>query len=371
MNINLFQKKWFAHILIWLSYFFLLVWFFTDVLGFVGALKRALIIIPLHAGIFYLNLLVLLPYILEKKWKLFYYLIIINVVILVIFLFKFIDDQFFISDIRNLVFLKGIEDLPSELRERITEWRQNNRPTHDPRFFSMRFMTNGFSIIMVLLISTLYRNNVVKKEKEKEAVTLKNQMLEAESKILKWQINPHFLFNTLNNIYALTQMKSDRAPDAVHRLSEMLRYVIYDCNEEYVSLEHELNYIKGYISLQLLKDDEISNVHFEFTDINTNLKIAPMLLISFIENSFKHSKIEDLNNGWINLKLKTIGKQLVLEVKNSIPEIEPAKDKQGGIGLENVKRRLELLYPEKYILDIKSIENEYSIKLTINLSEPS
>lgn len=290
---------------------------------------------------------------------------------MVIFLFKFIDDQFFISDIRNQVFLKGIEDLPAELREKITEWRQNNHLTRDHRFFSMRFMTNGFSIIMVLLISTLYRNGLVKREKEEEASALKNQMLEAESKILKWQINPHFLFNTLNNIYALSQMKSDRAPDAVHRLSEMLRYVIYDCNEEFVSLEHELNYIKGYIALQLLKDDKISNVHYEFIDVNTNLKIAPMLLISFIENSFKHSKIEDLNNGWIDINLKTIEQQLVLEVKNSIPEIVPAKDKQGGVGLENVKRRLELIYPEKYILDIKQAEKEYSIKLTLNLNKPS
>jgi len=367
MIINLFQKKWFAHILIWLSYFFLLIWFFTDISGFIGAFKRALFITTLHTGIFYLNLLVLLPYVLEKKWTLFYYLIIINILIMVIFLFNFIDDVFFINDIRKLAFLKGIEDLPLEMREKIIDWRQNNPMPRDRRFINMRFITNGFFVVIVLLISALYRNRIVKREKEEEATLLKNQILEAESKILKWQINPHFLFNTLNNIYALSQMKSDRAPDAVHRLSEMLRYVIYDCNEEFVSLEHELNYIKGYIALQLLKDDEISNVHYEFLDINTKLKIAPMLLISFIENSFKHSKIEDLKNGWIDIKLKTKGNQLELEIKNSIPEIEPAKDKQGGVGLENVKRRLELIYPEKYKLDIENAEKEYSVRLTLEL----
>jgi len=163
-------------------------------------------------------------------------------------------------------------------------------------------------------------------------------------------------------------MKSDRAPDAVHRLSEMLRYVIYDCNEEFVSLEHEINYIKSYIALQLLKDDEISNVNFEFSEINTKLKIAPMLLISFIENSFKHSKIEDLNNGWIDIKIRTKEEQLKLEIKNSIPDIEPSKDKQGGIGLDNVKRRLELIYPQKYNLNIEKTEKEYAVYLTIELS---
>ncbi|MEN8120546.1 MAG: histidine kinase [Bacteroidota bacterium] len=368
MNINLFQKKWSTHILIWLSYFFLLIWFFTDVLGFINALKRASIIVPLHAGIFYLNSLILLPQVLEKKWKISYYIIIINVIIMIIFTFKFIDDILFIDDIKNQVFFKGLENLPPDLTDKISSWRENNPVIYDRRFFSMRFITNIFSVIMVLLVSTLYRNEMVKREKEEEASLLKNQMLEAESKLLKWQINPHFLFNTLNNIYALSLMKSDRTPDAVHRLSEMLRYVIYDCNEEYVVLEHELNYIKGYIALQLLKDDEISNVHFEFADIDTKLKIAPMLLISYIENSFKHSKIEDLNNGWINIKLETIGKTLHFEVKNSIPEIEPAKDKQGGLGLENVKRRLELIYPGRYNLNVMKTEKEYSVKLTLELN---
>ena len=368
MGVNLFQNKWLTHILIWLSYFFLLVWFFLDVLGFQNALMRAAFIVILHAGIFYLNLKVLLPYILEKKWTLFYYLIIINLVIMLIFAFKIIDELYFIAGAKDQVFLKGIENLPTELKEQVLDWRQNNLPNTEHRFFSMRFLTNGFSVIIVLMISTLFRNNIVKGEKEQESSLLKNQMLEAESQILKWQINPHFLFNTLNNIYALSQMKSDRAPDAVHRLSEMLRYVIYDCNEEFVSLEHEINYIKSYIALQLLKDDEISNVNFEFSEINTKLKIAPMLLISFIENSFKHSKIEDLNNGWIDIKIRTKEEQLKLEIKNSIPDIEPSKDKQGGIGLDNVKRRLELIYPQKYNLNIEKTEKEYAVYLTIELS---
>jgi len=369
MNVNLFHKKWFVHLIVWLSYYFIAVWFFTDLLGFSAASKRALLLVFFHSGIFYLNLFVLLPYVLEKKWKVFYYLIVINLVVLVVFTFKIIDDFYFINAVGDQFFLKGIEDLPPGLKQQVLDWKQTHEVSPERRFMGMRFFANGGSVIIILLISSLYRNQILKRNRDKEAILLKNQMLEAESQILKWQINPHFLFNTLNNIYALAQMKSPRAPDAIHRLSEMLRYVIYDCNEEFVSLKHEISYIKSYIALQLLKDDEISNVSYEFPEEESNLKIAPMLLISFIENSFKHSKIEDLKNGWIDLKIKLEEKNFIFDLRNSIPDVLPAKDRQGGIGLDNVKRRLELIYPKKYQLDINKGEKEFSVYLKLELHE--
>ncbi len=369
MNINFFQKKWFVHLIVWLSYYFISAWFFTDLLGFSSALKRALLLIFIHAGIFYLNFFILLPHILEKKWKVFYYLMVINLVALVVFTFKIIDDFYFINTIGNQIFLKGIEDLPPDLKHQVIDWKQTHDVSPERRFLGMRFFANGGLVIIILLISSLYRNQILKRNRDKETILLKNQMLEAESKILKWQINPHFLFNTLNNIYALTLMKSPRAPDAIHRLSEMLRYVIYDCNEEFVGLKHEISYIKSYIALQLLKDDEISNVSYEFPKVDNNLKVAPMLLISFVENSFKHSKIEDLKNGWIDLKIKLEGKTFIFDLQNSIPDILPAKDTQGGIGLDNVKRRLELIYPKKHQLNISKAENKFSVYLKIELHE--
>ncbi|OQY02288.1 MAG: hypothetical protein B6I20_07030, partial [Bacteroidetes bacterium 4572_117] len=179
MSVGLFQKKWFAHVVIWLSYFFLLVWLYSDVLGFFGAFKRSFLITVLHVGVFYLNLQVLLPYVLEKKMGLFYYLIVINIVLMVVFLFRFVDDLFFFSDIRSKIFFKGYEDLPFELKENIANWRKNNPARPNQKIINIRSLTHGFTVVMILLISTLYRNRVVKKEKEAEASVLKNQMLEA------------------------------------------------------------------------------------------------------------------------------------------------------------------------------------------------
>lgn len=210
---------------------------------------------------------------------------------------------------------------------------------------------------------------VVNRKREKEAVQLQNQMLEAETKMLKWQINPHFLFNTLNNIYSMSQMKSDKTPNAIHRLSQMLRYVIYDCNDNFVKLEQEISYIRSYINLQMLKDENMQNVKFDLQVGNPYLKIAPMLLISFVENSFKHSNIEDTENSWINIKLTTIENKLNFTIKNSIPEQTFAKDKSGGVGMENVKKRLQLLYPNKHYLKLTQEKNVYSVELMLELNE--
>jgi LytS/YehU family sensor histidine kinase len=226
---------------------------------------------------------------------------------------------------------------------------------------------NGFIVVVTLFISTIYRNLILSNKKAKEAIQLKSQVLEAESRMLKSQINPHFLFNTLNNIYALSQAKSDKTGDAVHRLSEMLRYVIYDCNEQYVTLGQETDYIAGYIELQMLKDHKISNIKFDHQDTDRTLKIAPLLLIAFLENSFKHSNFEDTEKGYIDIRIRTKNGEMEFFVENSTPDTTQTKDKSGGIGLENVKRRLDLLYTGRYRLGITSDEQRYSVQLNILL----
>jgi LytS/YehU family sensor histidine kinase len=207
------------------------------------------------------------------------------------------------------------------------------------------------------------------RKREQEANLIKNQMLEAESKMLKWQINPHFLFNTLNNIYSMSQLKSDKTPDAVHRLSEMLRYVIYDCNDDFVKLKQEVKYIQSYIDLLLLKDENLQNVKYDFSGINPELKITPMILIPFVENSFKHSKFEDAQKSWINIDLKTKGNQLNFKIENSVPEHNFTKDAVGGIGIVNVKKRLQMLYPGKHILNHFQEKNVYHVELILDLDD--
>ena len=227
------------------------------------------------------------------------------------------------------------------------------------------FIGNFFPMLMVVLSSALYEISIVAAQSTQETAQLKSEKLESELKFLKSQINPHFLFNSLNNIYTLTMLNPDAAGDSVLKLSEMLRYLLYECDAEKVALGRELVYLENYIALFSLKDDEPLNIKFDKTNVQEEMMIAPLLLIPFVENAFKHSQVEDLKNGWIHIKLSNDNQQIYFEIKNSLPQNEFAKDQAGGIGLNNVKRQLELIYPNRYTLDIDKNETEFSVELMI------
>jgi LytS/YehU family sensor histidine kinase len=218
---------------------------------------------------------------------------------------------------------------------------------------------------MAFLLSTLLQVTRLFALKEKESVQLRSEKLETELKFLRSQTNPHFLFNALNNIYTLTLIKSDKAPDYLLVLSDMLRYMLYECNAPKVRLEKEIGYIRHFISLNLLKDSRGLNVNFDCGEIPDHLEIAPMLLIPLVENAFKHSKFEDKANGWINIKLQVFGESLHLNVQNSLPEKSQSKDDTGGIGLVNVRRQLELIYPDQFKLNIEEQDHVFSVDLII------
>ena len=197
---------------------------------------------------------------------------------------------------------------------------------------------------------------------------LKSEKLKAEMDFLKSQINPHFLFNALNNIYTLSVIKSDNTPENLLKLSGMLRYMLYDCKEDRVPLKKELEYIDNFISLNKLKDSQGLNIELELDRSQPDLRVAPLIFIPFIENAFKHSKIEDLENGWIKLSLKIQDQTLFFNVKNSISKTTFTKDKVGGIGLRNVKRQLELVYPNKHDLIINKTDTAFEVSLKIDLN---
>lgn len=233
----------------------------------------------------------------------------------------------------------------------------------------MRTIGPVFPMLVVMLTSTLIEIYIIAAKSSKEAAQLKSEKLEAELKFLKSQINPHFLFNSLNNIYTLTHINPKSAGDSLLKLSEMLRYLLYECDAEKVPLGRELTYLKNYIALFNLKDEEELNIKFDATDVNEQVMIAPLLFIPFIENAFKHSQIEDLDNGWIEIALFGDEEQVFFEVKNSIPDVDFSKDGVGGIGLQNVKRQLELLYPNRHSLEIERKEKEFNIGLKVILNE--
>ena len=222
---------------------------------------------------------------------------------------------------------------------------------------------------LVTLLSTVLRVFTDWWRYQREKQNLQTQTIQSELRFLKSQINPHFLFNTLNNLYALTLKKSDKAPEIVLKLSEIMRYMLYECKADRVPLEKEIEYLRHFIDLHLLKDSRGLNVTVDLDESRPQLSIAPMLLIPFVENAFKHSKVEDRVNGWIKIEMKTADGQIVFQVQNSVPDANFTKDQAGGIGLVNVRRQLELLYPGRYELAIDSGEPAvFSIRLKLQTS---
>jgi LytS/YehU family sensor histidine kinase len=192
------------------------------------------------------------------------------------------------------------------------------------------------------------------------------KLKEAELQLLKGQIYPHFLFNTLNNLYSLALEKSDKTPDLIIRLADMLSYIIYDGSSEKVPLSKEIEFIKSYIELQKVRY-EACNITLNINCDTSNKFIAPMILHTFIDNSFKHGADKDSGTPWIEITLTTNDGVLHLSVVNSIKET--AKDTPGksGIGIANAKKRLELLYLGRHELLIDKSETMFSINLRLDL----
>jgi two-component system LytT family sensor kinase len=198
---------------------------------------------------------------------------------------------------------------------------------------------------------------------------LEANQLSTEIKFLKSQINPHFLFNTLNNLFSMAQDKgNDELADGISKLSGMMRYMIYESNAERVPLRNEIEYLKNCIALNKLRyANSEADVSFTYPDKADNEFIAPMLFIPFVENAFKHGVLIGRPSK-IDIGIAITDKQVLFSCANkNYSFIKRLDDNSGGIGLENVKRRLELVYPDKYELAINSDENEYAVVLKIDL----
>jgi sensor histidine kinase YesM len=189
---------------------------------------------------------------------------------------------------------------------------------------------------------------------------------EAELNFLKSQINPHFLFNSLNSVYFLIDKKNDGARNALHKFSEMLRYQLYEMNGDRIPIDKEIRYLQDYVDLQKLRNDENFSISFQCPSEVNGFTIEPLLLIPFVENAFKHiSHFKDRPN-YIRVEMDLSNKDFSFHVKNSTEHLEKSPAHE-GIGLANVKRRLDLLYPGKHALKISEGENEYGVTLHIQL----
>lgn len=228
-------------------------------------------------------------------------------------------------------------------------------------FSGIRWLNRMIPFIFAFLGSTLVEISWFMNKKEKEN-------LETELKFLKSQVNPHFLFNALNNIYSLTLDQAPEAPESVIQLSEILRYMVYDSNAEMVPLENEVKYIESYVHLKMLSNPHNMNVRMDLSPSTTGVKVPPLLFIPFVENAFKHSQIENSEAGFIDIILNVEDRVIKFQVVNSLPEHEFTKDKVGGVGLENIRKRLKLLYPgDKHALKISKDQDRFEVELSLKV----
>lgn len=235
-----------------------------------------------------------------------------------------------------------------------------------------RLLNSPFLINFLLLCLTFVLTSVIEiflfaKRKEADLILSKTETLETELKLLKSQINPHFLFNALNNIYALSAIDANKTQKSISYLSNMLRYVLYECERPYVSLQKEVDYIEDYIRLFVLKSSKDYPIYTAFSMADAHVEIAPMLLIPFVENAFKHSNIEKIDNTLIKIQIDSDSDQIVFKIENTLAENEVTKDEVGGIGLENVKKRLAILYPNKHTLNISEENEIFKVELILKI----
>lgn len=214
-----------------------------------------------------------------------------------------------------------------------------------------------FMMMMLLSLGFASYNRLKKAEEEK---------LKSELSYLKAQINPHFLFNTLNSIYALSVKKSDVAPESVSRLASIMRYVITDAAQDTVSLEKEINYVSAYVELEKLRLTQKVKLNYSVTGNFSGKQVSPMLFIPLVENAFKHG-VSTVEESYINIAFKTEGNAVYLNIQNSKPKTD--KTNNNGLGIENVKKRLQLLYSGKHSLQINEDVNQFSVNLVLTLND--
>ena len=229
------------------------------------------------------------------------------------------------------------------------------------RFMYHSAKADAFQMLIIsfaISLALVYGNRLKQIEQEK---------LSAQIASLKSQINPHFLFNTLNNIYATALDTSPKSADMVDKLSEMMRYTMKETQKDFVMLEDEINYVNNYIELQKIRLDKSIKIEYYNSVDPVSLQIAPMLLIPFIENAFKYG-VNSEQKSHIRISMEVLKKELHLFVSNNKVSTQREISERNGLGIENTKNRLELIYPKKHLLTINDSDKHFEVSLHINLS---
>ncbi len=296
----------------------------------------------INVSIFYINYTLLIPQLIKIRKQYWMYILSITVLIVVMCIVKTI-----IATLNSDIVL-AYTDNKTKVFESLSKY-----------IIRTIFMSGFFVVISCLLKFAVdwFANERVNRHLETE----KKDM---ELQFLKSQLNPHFLFNSLNNIYSLAYQKSDKTADAVLKLSEIMRYMIYESNDGWVSLSKEIEYLQSYIELQKLRFKDGAAVEFTLNGEIDGQKIVPLILISFVENAFKHGVANDPNDP---IKINIIANQKILHFSITNRKHNHNKDEMGGVGLSNVERRLQLLYPGRYKLNIVNSTTHYTSELMLDI----
>lgn len=218
--------------------------------------------------------------------------------------------------------------------------------------------------VSIKLFRISLQTRYVQEKAEREKLAIDNQLKLSELKLLKDQLNPHFLFNTLNNIYGLTLEKSEKAPDLVMRLSEILDYMLYQTSDEKVSLVDELEMVKNYVNIEGQRFEGRYPVVISVNGTPENITIAPLIFLPIIENCFKHGIRKTIDTSGITIQFEILESLIVLKTKNQFSE---ERLKSGGIGLTNLRKRLQLIYPNKHHLTINKNDGKFETELKIEI----
>ncbi len=330
------------HVLFWLLY--TAFWMFTsfeDEINLGQKLVNILATLFFHALVVYFNLYVLIPWFLKKKQYFGYSLSLLLSITLVCY------------PILYVIYLINKDIANTDL-----VW--------NGEFFLVNAVGVSYSIVITTALKLFFDWY----KKENEARELSILQSQTELKFLKHQINPHFLFNSLNNLYSLSLKKSDLAPEVVLKLSEILRYLLYEASSDTVSLDREIEYLENYIEVEKLRFGNRARITTEFSGDFKNARIAPMLLIPFVENAFKHGLANTNADGFIEVSAELTEDVFFFTVRNNVFDKKTVLlSDSGGIGNKNVTQRLEILYPSRYQLNQTKSGNLYEVQLKLVLQK--
>lgn len=295
----------------------------------------------INLSLFYINYLILIPNVIKRRQKSWLYVFLLLILIAVTVLLKF-----------------AIAYLYPEII--LTHGPKGGMRTSNNVYLLQTTFFSGFFIVIssLLKFSTDWFSN------ERIQRNLESEKKDMELQFLKSQLNPHFLFNSLNNIYSLAYQKSEKTADAVLKLSEIMRYMIYESNDSWVALNKEVEYVQSFVELQKLRFKDGAAVEIKINGEIDGQKIVPLILISFVENAFKHGVANDPEDP---IRINIIANQKILHFSVSNKKSKTNKDAMGGVGLNNVERRLQLLYPERYKLNIVNSATHYTTELMLDL----